>query len=202
MKYLHSGIQRSGTNFLSKLIHLNFGISFINNMSGNVNGKDIPRYNPLHKHFRIQDDKSTIVMDEKYNNDLNFETFKDYKIHLGIDDLKVVIIRKNLDSWLTSIKKWAFKCNWVTLEEFDSVKESYIREYQEYYNKWESFQSENENDIVILNLDNIINNFDGEFTKLGKLFDLKEKVIYPTQVNLSGKRKIDIKSKKFKIEYE
>ena len=55
---LQFGLQRSGTNFLSTLLMKNFRIEILNNSD---------RKHPLHKHFRLYDDKS-FIPDTKYQN--------------------------------------------------------------------------------------------------------------------------------------
>ena len=59
----HHGIQRSGTNDLNSCLQ-SLGIY-------PLNAFDPARNNPRHKHFRWQEDKSTILpMDERYQNNV------------------------------------------------------------------------------------------------------------------------------------
>lgn len=186
MKILHAGIQRTGTNFISKFIYDNWKII-------PVNSHEIERNLPLHKHFRIQDDKSSIIMDKKYKNDIHFSSYEEYLDYLNINDVQTILMYKNEAEWLESIKKWAFSCRWINNElEFEFVKNDYLNEYRKYYEKWNSFKSDK---ITLINHNNIMNDFDSEIEKLFKIFGKKDNLILPKYVNLSGKRDYKIKSK-------
>ena len=55
---------------------------------------------------------------------------------IGEKNLRIIVIRKDIYQWLTSIRRWAEKCNWEKKDKMD-----YIDDYIHFYKKWESFKS-------------------------------------------------------------
>ena len=159
---LHAGIQRSGTNFLCSIIKNNFSKNVVND------NPIIGRNSPLHKHFRIQDNKDTICMDEKYYNEFHFIKYDDYKSNLGFQDLKTIVIYKDPVNWLQSILKWGIKCNWIrSKKEFKGVWKDWLSEYSAYYNKWHNW-SEQSDDIYMLQYESLILDFENQTNKISQ----------------------------------
>ena len=131
---LHFGLQRSGTNYFVKYFKDWFG----NKIWNLENVQNISRNSPLHKHFRLYDNKD-LVPELSYYNNCSIMCLDDYNnlvMNFGkpndLFDLKnypIFIITKDPINWLSSYKKWAIKCNW-------ELKETYINEYFEFYGRW------------------------------------------------------------------
>ncbi len=138
------GLQRSGTNFLEKLLSKNFRIKMP------VQNK--VRHHPIHKHFRLYDQKNHIP-ESKFLNALRFNSFDDYLKSLEINfEIKgVIIISKDPYSWLISYKNWGKKHNWPI------VKHHYIEEYNFFYEKWMDFSQEDERILHIRYSDLLLN---------------------------------------------
>lgn len=134
---LHFGLNRSGTNYLKELLDQHFDLEFLN-----VEGE---RDHPLHKHFRLYDDKSLIGRPNFHNN-LQFPTFSAYEGYAlkrgqGITtdedrDVAYVIISKDPYSWHLSYSRWGIKNNW------SPSPHPYIFEYNAFYRKWLEFAGE------------------------------------------------------------
>ncbi len=75
MKLLHYGLQRSGTNFLESLVAKKYRVKFLNS---NIDGIRPERSSPLHKHFRLYDEKD-IVPEPKFRNELKITSFNDFE---------------------------------------------------------------------------------------------------------------------------
>ena len=87
-KVIIRGIQRSGTNFLEKILS-ELDTKIIN--KGNI-GRDRPE----HKHFRIQDNKSSIFMDKQYFNSIYVENIQDLNLKsYNKKDIKNILIIKD-----------------------------------------------------------------------------------------------------------
>ncbi len=123
------GLQRSGTNFLTEFMKVNLGIEMKNNDLGD-------RGHISQKHFRLYDNKEIIPV-KQYFNTILIEDYEQIKEMLGEKDLHCIVIRKDIFSWLTSIQRWAVKCDWEKKDKMD-----YIDDYIHFYKKWESFDSE------------------------------------------------------------
>lgn len=156
-KFLHYGLQRSGTNFTESLLKKNFRVKIINRKSRNL-----PRHLPLQKHFRLYDDK-TIIPESKYFNNHLYQSFDEFESSLGLKELVdgVIIISKDPYSWLLSYEKWAAKCQWPK-PDYD-----YIEEYLAFLNKWKQF-SEGSDKIY--------------FIKYLDLLTKPEKILYDIQI--------------------
>ena len=108
-KVIIRGIQRSGTNFLENLSQrMNLKV---------INQGNIPRNSPKHKHFRVQNDKSSIFMDKQYFNEIYVENIQDLNfLVLKEKKLKNILIIKDPINWILSINRWAKKCGWISKE--------------------------------------------------------------------------------------
>lgn len=128
-KALHFGLNRSGTNYLKELMLTHFNIEFLN--------KEGERDHPLHKHFRLYDNKSLIGR-PNFKNDLVFNSFSEYEsmaLEGQVIDL-YLIISKDPYSWHLSYKSWGKKNNW------GSPPHPYVLEYNEFHRKWLDFSKE------------------------------------------------------------
>jgi hypothetical protein len=136
---LHFGLNRSGTNYLKELLDRHFDLEFMN-----VEGD---RKNPLHKHFRLYDDKSLIGR-PKFRNNLQFPTFSAFEAYAlqhvpekaveDVQDVAYVIISKDPYSWHLSYTRWGIKNNW------SPSPHPYILEYNAFYRKWLEFAAESD----------------------------------------------------------
>lgn len=129
---VHQGIQRSGTNYLSEL--LKRGGFFV------ANEVDPRRDDPRHKHFRWQDDKSTIVMDAAFANTLKATSVEEINALSGLNPAqKHVVIFKEPVAWLSSIYRWGVANKWTEEREAflsTEVAAGWLREWSAYYDKW------------------------------------------------------------------
>ena len=122
-RLLYYGLQRSGTNFLAKIIEQQFDVELLN--------KRYDRLHPRHKHFRIYDNKALIGR-ENYRNDLLVNDLKDFEneLEIGGNADGFIIISKDPYSWLISYEKWAKRMKWP------APPHPFIQEYNEFYRKW------------------------------------------------------------------
>lgn len=153
------GLQRSGTNFLEKLLLKNYSVNILNDNDD--------RKSPLQKHFRLYDDKMYIPTSE-YFNDMKFIDFSEYENVLNLSNKidGILIIYKDPYSWLLSYKNWAKKQNWP------SVNYHYIEEYSRFYEKWLEFSNEDPR-IVFVNYIDLLSKTDLELKKIENIFNLK-----------------------------
>lgn len=121
MNILYSGLQRSGTNFLDVLIKKNYHVTSLN--------KDGNKSSPLHKHFRLYDNKE-IIPESSYQNGFQILDFKSYEQIFDIIPDYYLVISKDPYSWLLSYRNWVELCRWP------EVKHHYIEEYNLFYKKW------------------------------------------------------------------
>ncbi len=139
-RLLHYGLQRSGTNFLKKIVQQHFDIEFINQENG--------RAHPTHKHFRLYDNKELIGR-PNYQNDLLFRDFIDFEKQLsfekGFDG--IIVLSKDPYSWNISYSKWGKKNRWP------APPHPYLLEYNEYYRKWLQFSEESKRVILVRYVD-------------------------------------------------
>lgn len=133
-RILHFGLNRSGTNYLKELLDQHFDLVFLN-----VEGE---RSHPLHKHFRLYNDKSLIGR-PKFRNDLKFDGFNAFETYAlgklqggGEPGVAYVIISKDPYSWHLSYSRWGTKNNW------SPSPHPYILEYNAFYGKWLEFAAE------------------------------------------------------------
>lgn len=156
---LHFGLNRSGTNYLKELLDQHFDLEFMN-----IEGE---RSHPLHKHFRLYDDKSLIGR-PNFRNDLKFPSFREYEIYaLGKDAPNVVyvIISKDPYSWHLSYTRWGIRNKW------SPSPHPYILEYNEFYRKWLKFSAETDRIAFVRYID-LLKSPEEILTQLQKKFKL------------------------------
>lgn len=129
MKLLHYGLQRSGTNFLESLLAKKYHIEILNS---NIQGIRPDRSSPLHKHFRLYDEKD-IVPEPKFTNELKINSLDAFEQLLEVVPDYYLIISKDPYSWFLSYSAWAKRSNWP------EVPYHYILEYNLFYGKWLEF---------------------------------------------------------------
>ncbi|GAA4415511.1 hypothetical protein GCM10023169_01890 [Georgenia halophila] len=129
----HQGIQRAGTNYLcALLVEAGYFVE---------NAVDPRRDDPRHKHFRWQDDKSTIVMDRAFLNDERAQTIEQVNSAANfLPGIRHVVIFKHPDNWLPSIHRWARRNRWIepraTFGDNRDALRVWLREWDAYYGKW------------------------------------------------------------------
>jgi len=125
-KILHFGLNRSGTNYLKQLLERHFNVRFMNSEG--------ERDHPLHKHFRLYDNKELIGR-PNFMNDLVFASFESFESSVFTREKPdlYVIISKDPYSWQLSYDKWGKKNGWP-----DSPH-PFILEYNAFYGKWLKF---------------------------------------------------------------
>jgi len=143
----HSGIQRSGTNYLLKILESN-GLYVLNAVDG-------PRDHYMHKHCRIQKDKSTVVMDYKYRNDERFDSIEEYLMRVSRGKKKqgcFFVIQKDPVNWLDSIVRWGLKCDWLTEEQTCDMNllSKWLFEWDAYYSEWKMLASTGDDSCCVI----------------------------------------------------
>jgi len=176
------GLQRCGTNFLHQLLLKNFQVRI-------PNGKI--RNQPLHKHFRLYEEKSK-VPEYKFSNDLYVNSLQEYTQALDTNKeiTGFVVISKNPYSWLLSYKNWGKKCDWP------NVPYHYIEEYNLFYEKWLNFYSSNNQQIIFIRYIDLLLNTNKELQRIQKHFDLKNRWINQVIGEVNKLKKVP-ESKKF-----
>lgn len=129
----HHGIQRSGTNYLCALLE-SAGV-FV------VNAVDPKRSSPVHKHFRWQTDKGTIVMDRAYGNDVRVSTIDELNSRVGYPlSMRHVVVFKRPSLWLASVGKWGVANGWLSADsgeaEIALALADWLTEWEAYYSFW------------------------------------------------------------------
>lgn len=168
-KVIIRGIQRSGTNFLEKILS-ELDTKIIN--KGNI-GRDRPE----HKHFRIQDNKSSIFMDKQYFNSIYVENIQDLNLKsYNKKDIKNILIIKDPVNWVLSINRWAKKCNWIPINndlrnDFELMTK-YLKEWDYFHLKWFELSKDKEL-ILILQWEDFLINFDNSLKKIIDFVDIK-----------------------------
>jgi len=158
---LHYGLQRSGTNYTASLLQQNFNARILN--------LDARRDHPLHKHFRLYDQKD-LVPEPQFRNTYLLQDFASY---LAATELKqepdrVLVISKNPYSWYLSLRNWAHKCNWP------AVQHHYVEEYTLFYRRWMEFGQQDSRIIFLRYIDLIISP-DATLTDLAEQLGLRQK---------------------------
>ena len=155
-KVFHAGIQRSGTNFLRSVLEKTIRVRV-------ANAIDPVRHHPFHKHFRLQDEKTSIVMDAQYQNDLRFEDLESYLVaadpRAARESWPCIIIYKDPVNWLESIMRWGLKCRWIPSE--DALLETdlwsaWLTEYVAYYEKWMVFGEQAPQQVKLIQYEDLI----------------------------------------------
>lgn len=154
---LHYGLNRSGTNYLKEILSKHFDLNFLNNDE---------RSGPLHKHFRLYDNKKLIGRPNFYNDKLfrSFQQFEQEALQ-GVRLDLVVVISKDPYSWHLSYTKWGKKNGWPP------SPHPYIKEYNEFYRKWLQFSEESSRVLMVKYIDLLSDPADF-LEKTGQRFDL------------------------------
>lgn len=146
MNYYLYGLQRSGTNVIKTFLLQMYDIKF-NNLGD--------RNNVSHKHFRIYDDKTKIprCIQHQYRNNIIINYYEDLinSLNENINNVKIIVVIKDIFSWLISIEKWGEKCKWSPF-----IKDEFLNEYKLYVEKWLTLSKNNPN-ICIIYYDEYIN---------------------------------------------
>jgi hypothetical protein len=164
---LHYGLQRSGTNFLETLITKWYQVLFLN--------KEDDRSSPLHKHFRLYNEKE-MIPEPQYRNEYFTPDFASFERLLDVVPSYYLVISKDPYSWLISYKNWARKCNWP------KVSHHYISEYNLFYGKWLEFSKQTEKIVFVRYID-LLRDAAGEMSKIELKIGLTKKTIngYPSR---------------------
>jgi len=176
MKLLHYGLQRSGTNFLESLVAKKYRVKFLNS---NIDGIRPDRSSPLHKHFRLYDEKD-IVPEPKFRNELKISSLKDFEDLLEVIPDYYLIISKDPYSWLISYTDWARRSNWA------EVSYHYILEYNLFYGKWLELSQQTKKILFVRYID-LLRDPDEELDRLGSIMHLKKKFLYMLRSNVVPK---------------
>ena len=180
------GIQRSGTNFLEKILE-NKKIQILNH--GLINRKN----NIKHKHFRVQDEKNTIFMSDEYVNNIHINNLKD--LNESEEQNKNIIIFKDPINWIVSINDWAIKCKWIKNNEnvfLDKYLYRYLKEWDCFHSKWHHLATNNKNSVLMIQWENILYDEIQTLENLNHFFDNKlefsKKDFLIENVNLTKKK--------------
>lgn len=190
------GIQRSGTNFLESILN-DLGVK-------PMNYEILKRSSEAHKHFRIQDDKKTIIMDKEYMNNTYISSVEILNsLAFNNTNIKNIVIFKDPINWLYSIARWAERCGWLddnqNLFENKKLLLAYLAEWDNFYCKWEKLNKKQNNLIMMIQWEQLCASFNENIEKI-KLFlnfKLKNNVLKIQNfknINLSEKSKIQLKN--------
>ncbi|MEO1502381.1 MAG: hypothetical protein AAFS08_17585 [Pseudomonadota bacterium] len=127
-----------------------------------LNRTEPERWNPRHKHFRWQKDKSTIppFIHREYGNTIQAETLEDLnRLTRRPSDCRHILIRKCEAAWLKSVLNWGMKWNkfsdkHIALQHLDVLQ----KEYHAYCAFWEKMQAEYPEYVRIIEYEEIQNN--------------------------------------------
>ena len=199
-KVIIRGIQRSGTNFLEKILsELDTKI---------INKGNIGRNKAEHKHFRIQDNKSSIFMDKQYFNSIYVQNIQELNLEsYNKKNIKNILIIKDPVNWILSINRWAKKCNWISkdknlTDDYDLMSK-YLFEWDCFHLKWLQFSKDKEY-LLILQWENLITNFHENLKKITNFLGVKNpnvnlQISDFKNINLSENSKI-LEKEKINIE--
>ena len=176
MKLIHYGLQRSGTNFLESLLAKKYRVQILNS---NIDGIRPERSSPLHKHFRLYDEKD-IVPEPKFRNEYKINSFAAFEQLLEIIPDYYLIISKDPYSWYLSYTDWARRSNW------QEVPYHYILEYNLFYAKWLELSRQTKKIVFVRYMD-LLRDPDEELRRLEFSMRLKKKFLYELRSNLVPK---------------
>ena len=144
-KCLLYGLQRSGTNYVEKIVAKNIPeIRFVNDRRD--------RSSPLNKHFRLYRDKAYIPTDQYRTEDVveRYDQLIDTVMRYNVTpDLVIVVIRHPFH-WYRSYLSWAELCGW------DQSAYAYIREWNLFYGAWESLAREAPKEVLIFRYEDVL----------------------------------------------
>jgi hypothetical protein len=169
----HQGIQRSGTNYLSGLLD-QAGFFVLNRV-------DPPRSDPRHKHFRWQQDKSTIVMHPAYRNDIQAASVLEANAICGWSrDEKHVVIFKEPTSWLSSIYRWGLTHGWIENEaDFlgdPLLAHGWLREWDAYYGHWYALHRDAPSQVFVICYEDLIQDPEDRIGEIASFLGRQTKV--------------------------
>ena len=163
------GIQRSGTNYLTAVL-----------MSSDyrvLNKIDPKRSNPRHKHCRWQNDKTTIVMDDRYKNERVVSSISEINAICGYpENQKHIVIFRSPDKWLNSIYRWGLENFWFNDEKdfFNlNLHESYLREWDAYYYFWQSMALQSPAQVLFVSHERLVNKTEVELERINKFMGVE-----------------------------
>lgn len=158
MKILHYGLQRSGTNFLEKILTTNYRVKMLNN--------ERDRSAPNHKHCRIYDEKK-LIPEPRYKNSIFVSGFDEFEALFNTSPDFYVVISKDPYSWYLSYVKWAQQCQWP------SVTHNYILEYNHFYGKFLELSRESSKFVFVRYVD-MLSDLEGTLGELENRMGLEK----------------------------
>jgi hypothetical protein len=176
MKLIHYGLQRSGTNFLESLLAKKYRVQILNS---NIDGVRPDRSSPLHKHFRLYNEKD-IVPEPKFRNEYKISSFNAFEQLLEVIPDYYLIISKDPYSWFLSYTDWARRSNW------QEVSYHYILEYNLFYARWLEFSRQTKKIVFVRYID-LLRDPDEELKRLEFIMHLKKKFLYQLRSNMVPK---------------
>lgn len=120
MRLLLYGLQRSGTNYLERLLRGAYRVRFANHRRRN---------HPGHKHFRLYDNKA-LIPEPQFANSARIRSLDVLEEALGFRPDAYLVLSKDPYSWLRSYEAWARTCGWP------SAAHHYGAEYTAFYGAW------------------------------------------------------------------
>jgi len=168
------GLQRTGTNYLRELMEENFRASEFMN-------RDDARSLPLHKHFRLYDEK-VFIPDHRYLNNFHFDSFHEFDACVngmlgsemtGRAPLLYLITTRDPLSWYPSICRFARKNKWPTCRR-RSLNHQYMVDYSLFYKKWLDFSDQSDR-VVIVKYEDLLRELDETLEMIGETFHLERK---------------------------
>ena len=185
MNLIMYGLQRSGTNFIEKLLRRKYNVRFLN--------ENKQRQSPLHKHFRLYDEKQ-IIPEPKYKNSIYISSFSEFEDCLPRKPEFYLIISKNPYSWLDSYKRWATKCKWPP------ATHHYIAEYNLFYKRWLDLAEETDK-IYFLKYIDFLRMPGKVLAQIEESLKLKKRLLYPLAPNSFSKVKVSDRFTREKRDY-
>lgn len=160
MDLLLYGLQRSGTNYVEKILTDRYRV--------NIANCNEDRTYPGCKHFRLYDNKK-IVPEPNYLNDIKIKDYASFEKQLKDIPDYCIVISKDPYSWLLSYEKWALICNW------GKVNHHYIEEYNLFYGKWLELSSQTDKIVFVRYID-LLRDLRNELRRLKKMMGLRMKI--------------------------
>ncbi len=176
------GMQRSGSNYTEQVLLQNFqNIRFFNN--------DFARCLPVHKHFRLYDEKA-VIPDIRFYNSFIYNNFKDFKKHveliLGRSVKLFIVTMKDPYSWYVSYKKHAKKNKFTYIKK--SLNSHYIIDYNFFYRKWLDFSLEAPGEVLMVKYEDLIGDLEASLLRMGEKLKLdrsSEQIVNPAKVYMN-----------------
>jgi len=173
------GMQRTGSNYTEQVLLKNFhNIHFYNN--------DFARCLPVHKHFRLYDEKA-VIPDVRYYNNFIYKDFKEFKEHveliLGRSVKLFIVTMKDPYSWYISYKKHAKKNEYTYIK--NSLNSHYIIDYNLFYKKWLDFSVEAPGEVLMVKYEELIGDLNASLQRMGQKLKLdrsSEQSVNPSKV--------------------